>query len=67
MRWPAQAFPEQDVVLSFCHRYRITMPAGAHPGWIRPLFRLRDLPTASIRNLNAAYSARVGYVSLARF
>lgn len=64
MRWPTQDFPEQDVVLAFCHRFRMTLPTGAVPAWLQPWFRLRELPTASIRNLSAAYSARVGYVSL---
>jgi len=64
MRWPTADFQEQDVILAFCHRYRMTMPAGALPAWLEPWFRLRELPTASIRNLGAAYAARVGYVSL---
>lgn len=64
MRWPIAGFPEQDVVLAFCHRYRMTLPAANLPAWLQPWFRLRELPTASIRNRGAAYAARVGYVSM---
>jgi hypothetical protein len=66
LRWPGPpTFGEQDVTLVYCHRYKVTLPAGAVPDWLEPWFRLRDLPLAAIRNSNAAHAARVGYVSVA--
>jgi len=64
LRWPIDNFPEQEVILLYCHRYKATLPAEQQADWLAPWFRLRDLPLASIRNSNAAHGARVGYVSL---
>jgi hypothetical protein len=64
LRWAGPNFPEQDVMLAFCNRYKTTLPAGTPPDWLQPWFRLRDLPVASIRNSNSAHAARVGFVSL---
>ncbi len=57
-------FPVQDCLLVFCHRYKATVSQATVPAWLVPWFRLRELPTSSIRNLQAAQSARVGYVLL---
>ncbi len=64
LRWPAPDFPEQDAFLVFCHRYKAVISASQLPEWLEPWFRLRELPTASLRNLQAAHAARVGFVSL---
>lgn len=64
LRWPATGFPAQDVVLMFCSRYKVTYPNAAVPVWLKPWFRLRENPTASLRNWYASQSARIGYVSL---
>jgi hypothetical protein len=64
LRWPGTKFPEQDVVLMFCSRYKLTLPAGTVPEWVKPWFRLREMPTAALRNWLSGYSARIGYVSL---
>jgi hypothetical protein len=55
-------FPAQECLLVFCHRYKATLSPAAVPAWLQPWFRLRELPSSSIRNLQAAQSARVGYV-----
>lgn len=53
------------VNLVFCTRYKAALRVkDGEPAWLKPLFRLRDLPTASIRNWAAGHSSRVGYVSL---
>jgi len=57
-------FEAQDAVLIFCHRYKATLELNAHPDWFEPWFRLRELPTASLRNLYAGQASRIGYVSL---
>lgn len=65
LRWPGTNFPDQqEVVLVFCSRYKLTLPAGQVPDWVKPWFRLREMPTASLRNWHSGYSARIGYVSL---
>jgi len=64
LRWPAQDMQVQEVVLGYCNRYKTTLPAASLAAWLEPWFRLRELPTASIRNSNAAHAARVGFVSL---
>ena len=64
LRQALPGFDAQDVILVFCHRYKATLPLGTHPGWLEPWFRLRELPTASLRNLYAGQASRVGYVSL---
>jgi hypothetical protein len=64
LRWPATGFSEQECFLLLCHRYKTTIPAKRFPWWRKPWFRLRELPTASLRNLQAAQASRVGYVSV---
>jgi hypothetical protein len=62
-----QAMPDyqaQDSVVIFCHRYKATIPVNTPAEWIEPWVRLRELPTASLRNLHAGQSSRVGYVSM---
>ncbi len=63
LRWPAGGFPSQNIFMVFCSRYKMTMPPGKEPEWLIPWFRLRELPTASLRNWHASHSARVGFVS----
>ena len=63
-RWPVAEQQGQDVILTFCCRYKLTLPAASEPEWLLPLFRLRELPTAALRNWHASQSARIGYVSL---
>lgn len=64
LRWPCSRFPKQDAFLVFCCRYKATLPCDEEPRWLIPWFRLRELPTASIRNWHSSHAARVGYVSL---
>jgi hypothetical protein len=64
LRWAADDFPEQDVLLVFCHRFKAALPAKSLPRWLKPWFRLRELPTAAIRNQYSGHAARVGYVSV---
>lgn len=64
LRWPSTDFLEQDVFLVFCSRYKVTLPHKKEPEWFEPWFRLRELPTASLRNWHSSHSARIGYVSL---
>jgi hypothetical protein len=64
IRWPAADFVAQDAFLMFCSRYKATLTPKKEPRWLKPWFRLRDLPTASLRNWYASNAARVGYVSL---
>jgi hypothetical protein len=55
----------RGVNLVFCARYKAALRAkDGEPAWLKPLFRLRDLPTASLRNWAASHASRVGYVSL---
>jgi len=64
LRWPVEGMQAQEIVLGYCNRYKTTLPAASLAAWLAPWFRLRELPTASIRNSNAAHAARVGFVSL---
>jgi hypothetical protein len=64
LRWPAENFAEQDAFLVFCSRYKATMNPKKEPTWLIPWFRLRELPTAALRNWHATHASRVGYVSL---
>ncbi len=69
LRWPAQDFPVQDAILVFCHRYKATFPVSSAPvssapDWLQPWFRLREMPTASLRNAQSGHGSRVGFVSL---
>ena len=53
-----------DAMLCFGCRYKVTMSPRSYPTWLRPLFRLRDLPTSAARNWHASHSARIGYVAM---
>jgi hypothetical protein len=64
LRWNASDFPEQDAALIFCYRYKTVIPANAVPDWVEPWFRLRELPTASLRAFYSGQSARVGIVQV---
>jgi hypothetical protein len=64
VRWPTPDFPEQDARLIVSHFFRVSIPTATPSPWLVPWFRLRELPTTSIRNANAAQFARVGYVSV---
>jgi hypothetical protein len=64
LRWPVQGSPKGDYFLMFCCRYKATLMHDKEPDWLIPWFRLRELPTASLRNSHSSHSARVGYVSL---
>lgn len=64
LRWPVDGNDEADVFLTFCCRYKLTLNHTKEPEWLVPWFRLRELPTAFLRNWHASHSARVGYVSL---
>lgn len=64
LRWPLGDDPEQDVFMAFCSRCKLTMPQTKLPGWLKPWFRLRELPAASLRNWHSSHASRVGYVSL---
>jgi hypothetical protein len=64
LRWPADNFVKEDVFLVFFSRLKVTIGAATEPGALVPWFRLRDLPTASLRNWQASHASRVGYVSL---
>ncbi len=63
-RWPEEGKTEEDVFLIFCCRFKLTITHAVQPQWLAPWFRLRELPTASLRNWHAGHAARVGYVSL---
>lgn len=64
LRWDLNGFQKQNVFLVFGSRYKVTLPATEVPAWLTPWFRLRELPTASLRNWHASHASRVGYVSL---
>jgi hypothetical protein len=57
-------FNKQNVFLILCSRYKATLPEATVPDWLKPWFRLRELPTASLRSWHASHASRVGYVSL---
>jgi len=65
LRWAMGDFQKQNVILVFCSRYKVTLPEATVPDYLKPWFRLRELPTASLRNWHASHASRVGYVSLA--
>lgn len=53
------------ISLVFCARYKAALRASAgEPSWLKPIFRLRELPAASLRNWVAGQASRVGFVSL---
>jgi hypothetical protein len=62
LRWPAPDFPAQDAALIFCYRYKVAGPVDAILDWIEPWFRLREMPTASLRAAHSGNAARIGYV-----
>ena len=64
LRWAAPDFAAQDAALVFCHRYKASIPGAAVPDWIEPWFRLREMPTASLRAAHSGHTARIGYVSV---
>lgn len=64
LRWPANNFGAQDAFLVFCSCYKVTLNPKKEPKWLIPWFRLRELPTAALRNWHASHSSRVGFVSL---
>lgn len=64
LRWGIENFKEQDAFLMFCGRFKATLNPRKEPTWLKPWFRLRELPTASLRNWHSNHAARVGYVSL---
>lgn len=64
LRWEMNGFQKQDVFIVFGSRYKVTLPATDVPEWLIPWFRLRELPTASLRNWHAGHASRVGYTSL---
>jgi hypothetical protein len=64
LRWPTDDFKAQSVCVAFFSRLKTTMRHTKEPSWLVPWFRLRELPTASLRNWHASHAARVGYVSL---
>lgn len=64
LRWGSDGFDAQDVFIAFCGRYKVTLNPSKEPDWLKPWFRLRELPTASVRNWHSNHSSRVGYVSL---
>lgn len=53
-----------DYFLVLCSRFKVTLSHGSVSDGLLPWFRVRELPTASIRNWYAAHSARIGYTSL---
>lgn len=57
-------FKDDTVCLIFCSRYKTTMLPDKEPDFLKPWFRLRELPTASLRNWHSGHASRVGYVSL---
>ncbi len=61
LRWSAPDFPAQDAALIFCYRYKVAGPIDALPEWIEPWFRLREMPTASLRAAHSGHAARIGY------
>jgi hypothetical protein len=64
LQWPMEDFNEDIVFLTFCSRYKLTWIQKKEPKWLRPWFRLRELPTASLRNWHSSNASRVGFVSL---
>lgn len=55
--------PGTEWTLAICSRYRITINQNAHPDWLKPWLRLRDILMTDIRNWNSNQAARVGYLS----
>lgn len=64
LRWPLKDIGISEGALAFFSRYKVTLNPKKEPRWLKSWFRLRDLPTAALRNWYSGQSARVGYVSL---
>lgn len=64
LRWPTNGFSGQDAFLMFCSRFKATINPKKEPRWLKRWFRLRELPTASLRNWHSGHASRVDYVSL---
>jgi hypothetical protein len=64
VHWPADGWVSQSAILLLCHSYKLTIPHKSKRRWLKPWFRLRELPVTAARNANAAHAARVGYVSV---
>jgi hypothetical protein len=64
LRWPADTFSKENVMLAFSSRLKVTISARKEPSFLTPWFRVRELPAASLRNWHANHASRVGYVSL---
>lgn len=64
LRWATDDLDKQEVFLLFCSRYKTTLTCNKEPRWLKPWFRLRELPTAALRNWHSNHASRVGYVSL---
>jgi hypothetical protein len=65
LRWPLAGFNTDETLIVLCHRLRVSIKVDPMPAWLVPWFRLRELPTTSLRNLHMAYASRVGIVSMA--
>ncbi len=65
LRWPLTGFTAAEVKMVFHHSLKVTLNAAAERQWFSPWFRLRELPTAAIRNPHMSHGSRVGYVSVA--
>jgi len=64
LRWELETYGSIDSFLIFCSRYKVTLSPKTQPAGLHPWFRLRELPTAALRNWHAGNAARVGYMSL---
>jgi hypothetical protein len=64
LRWPLAGFNTDETLIVLCHRLRASIKVGPMPAWLVPWFRLRELPTTSIRNLHMANASRVGFVAM---
>ena len=64
LRRPLSGFNSDEVFIAFSHRLRVSTKVEPLPSWLVPWFRLRELPTTSLRNLHVAYASRVGFVSV---
>ena len=65
LRRPLTGFDGDEVFIALSHRLRVSTEIAPLPAWFVPWFRLRELPTTSLRNLHMAYASRVGFVSMA--
>jgi hypothetical protein len=65
LRRPLEGFNTDGILLVLCHRMRASAKVDLMPPWLVPWFRLRELPTTSLRNRHMAYASRVGIVSVA--